>query len=305
MALSASAVLILSGLGFVLVVEKFAGGDEAGAVAGDRTRQVFEHRGEVDGRSRDDSRALVEELRDEAKILAYRIDALADRVSKLTAKNRLLTARFKSLETDFGTVTGSIDLMMEKNEPPKTETGRGSQPGDPEPRKSVHRKETATSGRRADRIGDDRRDEARERPPRPEVRQRITDLGRDGIPGDEARRGRTREYGRDVAAAVAPGARAEFKKPTRTEFALKLATYSRLSGLRQVWRGLQIEHRDLLGDLLPRTVLKEAHGDTVRIDLLAGPLLNAAEATAVCAKLTAAGSSCEPDIYRGEPLKVD
>ncbi|MDA7946744.1 MAG: hypothetical protein MPJ78_04635 [Hyphomicrobiaceae bacterium] len=91
-------------------------------------------------------------------------------------------------------------------------------------------------------------------------------------------------------------------KPRRTQFAVRLAAGLTAAATAKRWKELVGRHGTLLQDLSPHAVpLASARGNR-RYSLIAGPFKNAAGAALLCARINAAGTTCEGTVFSGEPL---
>ncbi len=94
------------------------------------------------------------------------------------------------------------------------------------------------------------------------------------------------------------------QKPRRTQFAVELGSRLTAAMLEGRWSDLVGRHGALLQDLQPHAVrIASARGEK-RYSLIAGPFKNAAGAAVLCARLSAAGTTCEGTVFSGKPLKT-
>jgi hypothetical protein len=123
----------------------------------------------------------------------------------------------------------------------------------------------------------------------------------------------TVEEGNTATSSGAAGSRLEtgsiaagvsFGEPVVTRagqvFAVQLDAAPSIDVLRLRWSLLLEQHGAALGPLQPRFVAPRNPGGPYR--LVAGPLLSAADAKAVCAALTAQSPACSTTEFVGEPL---
>lgn len=86
--------------------------------------------------------------------------------------------------------------------------------------------------------------------------------------------------------------------PTRTLFAVELATAPDRKAAAKQWSDLKQRHATLLANLEAR--IGKPEGGKAALRLIAGPFTNAADAASACVRLRAAGASCEETIFIGE-----
>ena len=92
---------------------------------------------------------------------------------------------------------------------------------------------------------------------------------------------------------------------TRTEFAVDLGGAANFQALRTLWTSLRSKHAGLFEGLRPLVSIREgSRTGEVELRLVAGPLLNAGDATRLCASLTAAGVPCHPALFDGQRLAL-
>ncbi len=92
----------------------------------------------------------------------------------------------------------------------------------------------------------------------------------------------------------------------RTEFGVDLGSARSIEGLRAMWRGAIKTNAQHLASLQPIIVVKERNdGLGMQLRLVAGPLVDAAEAAKICAGLlTESNRACETSVYEGQRLSL-
>ena len=90
-------------------------------------------------------------------------------------------------------------------------------------------------------------------------------------------------------------------EPPKLEFGVALASSSNLDVLHMQWSALKANFGPLLGGLRP-IAAREQRGTVTHYRLVLGPLPNAAAATKLCARLTAAHAPCHAGRFSGDPL---
>jgi outer membrane biosynthesis protein TonB len=98
-------------------------------------------------------------------------------------------------------------------------------------------------------------------------------------------------------ASAAPEAAAQ-STATQTEFGIDLGAAHDVAHLRALWSIVLAQHGQLLEGLRPVVAVQPGrrHG-TKEMRLVAGPLLNAASATRLCAVLAGVGRTCTPSVF--------
>ncbi len=99
---------------------------------------------------------------------------------------------------------------------------------------------------------------------------------------------------------AAGGGRGLESNPER--FALELGSGADIGELHAAWGTLVERHPDRLGGLEPTVGLAEGRDDPDRLRLIAGPVVDPAEAISACMELRQAGTTCHPVSGLGEPL---
>jgi hypothetical protein len=90
-------------------------------------------------------------------------------------------------------------------------------------------------------------------------------------------------------------------EPPKLEYGVALASSSNLDVLHMQWSALKANFGPLLGGLRP-IAAREQRGAVTHYRLVLGPLPNAAAATKLCARLTAAHAPCHAGKFTGDPL---
>lgn len=107
----------------------------------------------------------------------------------------------------------------------------------------------------------------------------------------------------DMTLARSPIPIARGARPTRTYFAVELASGETVKALKATWKQLGKSHRELFTDLKPRKAMRQKPaGSGTELVLLAGPFPNAAEAARLCARLRAKKLRCAETVYGGDAL---
>lgn len=89
-----------------------------------------------------------------------------------------------------------------------------------------------------------------------------------------------------------------------TEFAVDLAGAQSLAGSITLWQTLTADHPDLLGNFQPAVIARDTAEGGLDLRLIAGPIRNAADAAALCAKLKDQGLACALAVYNGQKLAM-
>lgn len=109
----------------------------------------------------------------------------------------------------------------------------------------------------------------------------------------------------DVAKLVKPSVRDAIPaKVSHTRFALSLALYDSVDGVKAAWGKLQKQRHAVLEDLEPRVLPQGTQDGKLMYRLLLGPISNAATAAKHCARLSVSGITCRPGLYGGEALET-
>jgi hypothetical protein len=95
------------------------------------------------------------------------------------------------------------------------------------------------------------------------------------------------------------------KVAERTEFGIDIGSANSVEGLRALWRGVTKSHAAMLASLEPIIVVRERDdGPGMRLHLVAGPLVDAAAAAQICARLIEGKRNCETTIFDGQRLDM-
>ncbi|MGD9867543.1 MAG: SPOR domain-containing protein [Hyphomicrobiales bacterium] len=89
-------------------------------------------------------------------------------------------------------------------------------------------------------------------------------------------------------------------EPTRTLFAVELATAPDPESAAKQWSALKQQHTVLLANLEPKVGKPEDPAGKGPLRLIAGPFTNAADASIACVRLRAAGASCAETVFSGD-----
>ncbi|MCV6547168.1 MAG: hypothetical protein OIF56_07805 [Cohaesibacter sp.] len=95
---------------------------------------------------------------------------------------------------------------------------------------------------------------------------------------------------------------AQIRPTSRTSFALNLGQFISLPELRSAWQEISASQNQLVGDLRPATSIVEAAQNRIQIQLLLGPIQNAAEAATLCVRLKNSGYDCSVSPFQGQAL---
>ncbi|WP_316862396.1 hypothetical protein [uncultured Cohaesibacter sp.] len=92
---------------------------------------------------------------------------------------------------------------------------------------------------------------------------------------------------------------------SQTAFGLDMGPFISLTDIRMAWREISGSQRDLVGDLKPLSRVSQRPDKRLAINLILGPIQNAAQAATLCAKLKFANYDCKLSPYRGEVLAMN
>ncbi|SNY93318.1 hypothetical protein SAMN04515647_3612 [Cohaesibacter sp. ES.047] len=91
-------------------------------------------------------------------------------------------------------------------------------------------------------------------------------------------------------------------KASQTTFAVDLGQFISFSEIKAAWKEISNSQSELLGDLSPRSWVSQGENNRLALDLIVGPLQNAADAAALCARLKFQDYACNVATYRGQEL---
>ena len=91
----------------------------------------------------------------------------------------------------------------------------------------------------------------------------------------------------------------QIRRASQTSFGLDLGQFRSLSELASAWKEVSISQRSLLGDLKPLSYVSQGANRQLALNLLAGPIQNAAQAAILCANLQSNGYACKVSPYTG------
>ncbi|MCV6603506.1 MAG: SPOR domain-containing protein, partial [Cohaesibacter sp.] len=94
----------------------------------------------------------------------------------------------------------------------------------------------------------------------------------------------------------------QIRPTSRTSFALNLGQFISLPELRSAWQEISDSQNQLVGDLRPATSIVEAAQNRIQLQLLLGPIQNAAEAATLCVRLKNRGYDCSVSPFQGQAL---
>ncbi|MCT4657117.1 MAG: hypothetical protein N4A65_15060 [Cohaesibacter sp.] len=92
---------------------------------------------------------------------------------------------------------------------------------------------------------------------------------------------------------------------SQTSFALNLGQFVSLPELRSAWLEIAGTQNQIIGDLRPVTSIAQGDGNRINLNLLVGPLQNAADAAALCARLKDRGYGCNVSPFQGQALVLN
>ena len=91
---------------------------------------------------------------------------------------------------------------------------------------------------------------------------------------------------------------------SRTAFGVDLGQFVSLSDLGSAWKEVGISQRELVGDLKPLSRITQIDKDRLALNLILGPMQNAAQAATLCARLKQRGYGCKVSVYQGQALAL-
>lgn len=91
---------------------------------------------------------------------------------------------------------------------------------------------------------------------------------------------------------------------SQTAFGLDLGQFRSLAELTSAWQEVSVSQRRIMGDLKPVSFVSQSQTNQLQLNLLAGPIQNAAQAAILCANLQAKGYDCRVSTYRGQALAL-
>ena len=94
------------------------------------------------------------------------------------------------------------------------------------------------------------------------------------------------------------------KEASRTAFGVDLGQFVSLSDLGSAWKEIGISQRELVGDLKPLSRITQINKDRLALNLILGPMQNAAQAATLCARLKQRGYGCKVSVYQGQALAL-
>lgn len=211
------------------------------------------------------------------------IGRLSEEITRLRSETRMLALekealniKIAALESDYGPITGSIPDAADV----EAQTGVD----DPEPRS----------------VDIDLADTGEIKP----KAVRTIDVGFSPLPlesGGEETVLAEEAINSELAELADPTARRLPTEVSRTRFALQLGVGDTMDAVRSRWITLSREQDILLGPLEPAIAISE-EGEKIRIRLLAGPFINAADAIQVCMLLMERGVECQAVRSEGQKL---
>ncbi|PLW77641.1 SPOR domain-containing protein [Cohaesibacter celericrescens] len=94
-----------------------------------------------------------------------------------------------------------------------------------------------------------------------------------------------------------------YSVPTsQTSFAIDLGEFLSLTDLSSAWKELSVFQRPVVGDLRPLSRVSQSKDNQLVLNLILGPIQNAAEAASLCAKLKFNGYACHVSVFQGQAL---
>ncbi len=94
----------------------------------------------------------------------------------------------------------------------------------------------------------------------------------------------------------------QVRAPSRTSFALNLGEFVSLPELRSAWQEVSGSQNQIIGDLRPATSVLQSSNNRIHLNLLLGPIQNAAEAATLCVRLKDRGYDCSVAPFQGQAL---
>ncbi|MEO1199756.1 MAG: hypothetical protein AAFX39_11065 [Pseudomonadota bacterium] len=108
----------------------------------------------------------------------------------------------------------------------------------------------------------------------------------------------------DLAGMASADAQTTIPRQTQTRFGVDLGTATSLEAARGIWQALSSAFPGLLGALDPVIAIEEDLDAGLRLKLLAGPFVNAADAARLCEELRNRGVGCSAAPFDGQQLAV-
>ncbi len=107
-----------------------------------------------------------------------------------------------------------------------------------------------------------------------------------------------------LAGMATDAARTSPARLSQTVFGIDLGTAGSLDAARGIWAALATGHEELLGGLAPMIAVDEGDDGALRLRLLAGPFVDAADAARLCEQLRRRGVDCRAAPYEGQRLAL-
>lgn len=89
---------------------------------------------------------------------------------------------------------------------------------------------------------------------------------------------------------------------SQTSFGLDLGQFISIADLEGAWKEVSISQRAIVGDLKPLSKMVRNANNQLSLDLIVGPIQNAAQAANLCAQLKFRGYACRVSVYQGQAL---
>lgn len=89
---------------------------------------------------------------------------------------------------------------------------------------------------------------------------------------------------------------------SQTSFGLDLGQFVSIADLDGAWNEISISQRQFVGDLKPLSRVTRTQANQLALNLVVGPIQNAAQAATLCAQLKFRGYSCQVSVYQGQAL---
>ena len=89
---------------------------------------------------------------------------------------------------------------------------------------------------------------------------------------------------------------------SQTVFGIDLGQFISIADLEGAWNEISISQRPIVGDLKALSRVMRGSRNELVLNLVAGPIQNAAEAASLCAQLKFRGYGCRVSVYQGQAL---
>ena len=89
---------------------------------------------------------------------------------------------------------------------------------------------------------------------------------------------------------------------SQTAFGLDLGQFVSVNDLTSAWNALSTSQSELVGDLRPLSKVTQKSGNKLAVNLIVGPIQNAADAASLCAQLKFRSYDCRVSTYHGQAV---